>query len=132
MQTKQIIKSASEYLANRKDIVFAYLFGSYASGRPATISDIDIAIFIDESKEEQINKLQLIHEFSEALNTDSLDLVILNKAPISLVYRIIENRIILIDRNPLKRHRFESLAMRKHFDFSFFEKGILERRYLHG
>ena len=129
MQTKQIIKTASEYLANRNDVLFAYLFGSHARGRASGMSDIDIAVFIDKPKEHKIDKLQLIQELSEALETDSLDLVYLYDAPISLVYRILENRIILTDREPLKRHHFESLVMRKFFDFSIFEKTILERRF---
>ena len=132
MQPAQIIESSSEYLAIRNDVLFAYLFGSHARGRATDRSDIDIAVFMDDEKGEKVDKLQFIQELSENLGSDAIDLVILNQAPVSLVYRILENRIILIDREPLKRHLFESLAMRKYFDFSFIEKGILERRYLHG
>jgi hypothetical protein len=45
---------------------------------------------------------------------------------------IVKNRKIIADRDPFARHIFESLAMRKYFDFSIKEAAILRRRYLHG
>lgn len=132
MQPAQIIKSSSEYLANRNDVLFAYLFGSHAKGSATDRSDIDIAVFMDEDKGAKIDKLQFIQEISEALNTDSLDLVILNSAPIALINRVLQKNILLVDRNGYKRHLFESLNMRKYFDFSIYEKGILEKRFLNG
>jgi hypothetical protein len=68
----------------------------------------------------------------DILDTDEIDLVILNTADISLVMNIIKSKEIIVDKNPFKRHLFESLMMRKYFDFSFKELNQLRRRYLHG
>lgn len=57
---------------------------------------------------------------------------IFSGAPISLAGRILGNRRVIAERNPFRRHRFESLTLREYFDFSVREKGILEGRYLHG
>jgi len=134
MSTTQskIIKAASEYFSKRSDVLFAYLFGSHANNTATPQSDIDIAVYVNREEYSSEKKLDLLHTLSLALNSDAADLVILNQAPITLAIRVLEKHIILIDRDPLMRHRFESLTMRKYFDFSYIEKEILERRFLNG
>ena len=43
-----IIKKCKDLLLEYKDIVFAYIFGSYVQGRLRTDSDIDIAIYLEK------------------------------------------------------------------------------------
>ena len=132
LQTETIISVTSKYLADRDDIIFAYLFGSYAKGNQTHLSDIDIAVYIKYDKLVFENNLQILSGLTKRLKTDDIDLVILNKAPISLLTKILATKFILIDKDPPVRHAFESLNMRMGFDFSFFEKRILEQRFLNG
>jgi len=55
--------------------------------------------------------------------------VVINSASLSLLGRILARREVLLDRDPYFRHAFESLAIRKYFDFSVKEKSLLERRF---
>ncbi len=66
------------------------------------------------------------------LETDEIDLVILNEAPLTLKMKILESKTVVIDRSPPLRHGFESLVMREYFDFSVVENAILKRRFLSG
>ena len=66
------------------------------------------------------------------LETDEIDLVILNAVPLTLKMKILRNKKVIVDNNPFLRYNYESLTMRKYFDFSIKETGILERRFLHG
>ena len=132
LNKSQIIKKASDFFSQRDDVLFAYLFGSYANSRATPRSDIDIAVYLLDSVCDSVNKLDLVDDLSTALRTDGLDLVILNKAPITLAKRVLEKHIVLIDKNPTDRHQYESLIMRKYFDFSILEKEILERRFFNG
>ncbi len=68
----------------------------------------------------------------EYLHTDEVDLVILNTASLPLKMKIIENKKVIADKAPYVRHLFESLTMRKYFDFSFNESRILKRRFFNG
>jgi len=68
----------------------------------------------------------------DILRTDEVDLVVLNAANLPLVINILKNKKIIVDKEPFTRHIFESLAMRKYFDFSVKEAAILQRRYLYG
>ena len=46
-----------------------------------------------------------------------VDVRILNKAPISFVYHVIKDGIIVVDKNSDLRADFEGLTCKKYFDF---------------
>jgi len=110
-----------------RNILFAYLFGGLARGRFNPLSDIDLALFLKDEK--KADYLETFGNISEILGTGEIDLVILNKAPLSLSGRILQSRRVLVHKAPFVRHRYESLTMRMFFDFSIKERDILRRRY---
>ena len=109
------------------NIIFAYLFGGLAKGQFGPLSDIDLALYLKNEK--KIDYLDTFGKISEILGTGEIDLVILNKAPLSLAGRVLQGRKVLVDKAPFVRHRFESLTLRMFFDFSLKERTILKRRY---
>lgn len=117
----------ADLFLNDKNIVFAYLFGGLARDKRKPLSDVDLGIYVKNSK--RLNFLSLFRKISQILGTDEIDLVVLNSAPISLAGRILKNKKILIDKDPFLRHQYESLIMRKYFDFTLKENEILHRRY---
>lgn len=127
----QLLPAAESYLQSHHNVLFAYLFGSLAKGNPTPLSDVDIAVFLRPGVKSAENKLELLGRLIDILKTDEIDLVVLNTANLPLVMNILKNKKILVDNNPFVRHNFESLAMRKYFDFSIKEAAILRRRYLH-
>ena len=127
-----IIKKTTEYFNQRSDVLFAYLFGSYANNTATTHSDIDIAVYLADGKTNSDQKIDILHSLTIALGVEAIGLVILLPVPITLSMRVFGAHNILIDRDQNARHRFESLVMRKYFDFSIIEKEILESRYLNG
>jgi len=116
-------------LQNHKGIVFAYLFGSCARHEDLPQSDIDIAVYLAEGIDPIEEKLSLIGDLAKHLQRDDFDIVVINSASLSLLGRILARREVLLDRDPYFRHAFESLAIRKYFDFSVKEKSLLERRF---
>lgn len=123
---------AISYLRSRKDILFAYIFGSFAGKRLTSISDVDIAVYLSEDADPAGEKLDILGNLMDILQTDEVDLVVLNKASLPLKMKILEQRQVIVDHNPFLRHRYESMTMRAYFDFAFLENGILQRRYLDG
>jgi hypothetical protein len=73
--------------------------------------------------------LHLFGDIAKALGTDEIDLVILNDAPLSLAGRILQSKKNLVDKAPLLRHKYESMTLRKFFDFKIKEREILQGRY---
>lgn len=43
------------YCASRREVLLAYLFGSVAQGRTNRLSDIDIALLVDEEEFEKLD-----------------------------------------------------------------------------
>lgn len=113
-------------------IVFAYLFGSAAVGRLGPLSDVDIAVYLEDGVDPLQGQLDTFGRASACLGTDEIDVVVLNAAPTALVGRILRTRRILFDSNPFRRHLFESLALREFFDFRFIERTNLDVRFARG
>jgi uncharacterized protein len=130
--TETLIPKVASYLNSNPHIIFAYLFGSLAKGKYQPLSDVDIAVYLKQGANLAEYKLMILGKLIDILQTDEIDLVVLNAANLPLVINILKNKKIIVDKEPFARHIFESLAMRKYFDFSIIEAAILQRRYMHG
>ncbi len=126
------ISGVKDTLLQEQSVLFAYLFGGLASGRVAPLSDVDIAVYISIEKDLDEYRLELFDKLAGALGTAELDLVLLNSAPVSLAGRIVQNKQVLVDKDPPKRYAYESLTLRKFFDFRFKEEAFFRWRYGNG
>ena len=129
---EDLLPKSINYLEGRQDIEFVYLFGSIGKGERLPLSDMDIAIYLKDMSQMHEKRMEILGMLMTLLETDEIDLVILNEAPLTLKMKILENKTVIVDHSPSLRHRFESLVMREYFDFSTVEKAILERRFLSG
>lgn len=122
-EKEKITKTISSYLQKHKEIVAAYLFGSYVKGQQ--FGDIDLGILV-RNEPENLLEYEFEHEIKleEQVNI-AVDVRVLNKAPVSFVQNVIRHGQIIIDSKPNIRSDFESYILRKHFDFAPFR-----RRYL--
>ena len=132
MSLSQIVHSLEACLKKQQQVIFAYLFGSFAAGSPKPFSDLDIAVYLKDCDNFSETKLKILEKLSDTLSTDDIDLVVLNTASLPLAINILKKKRVLVDKQPYVRHVFESLTMRKYFDFSIKESAILKRRYLNG
>jgi len=129
---EQTLPKVALYLQSRENVLFAYLFGSLAQKKPMPLSDVDIAVYLSEDKKIFQNKMDILGKLIDILETDEVDLVLLNNAPLMLRMKVLQNKKIIADNNPFLRHQYESLTMREYFDFCIRETDILERRFLRG
>ncbi len=127
-----LIPDAVDYLQSRRDVLFAYLFGSLAKGNITPLSDVDISVYLSEKSGHTHRKMDILGALADILNTDEIDLVLLNNAPLTLRIKILENKKLIVDKAPFFRHKYESLTIREYFDFSTHERAILEKRFLYG
>jgi len=128
----ELLPLAFDYLRSDEDILFAYLFGSLARKKAGPLSDVDIAVYCEEGSFFPEKKLEILGNLVGILKTDEIDLVVLNRAPLAIRMKILENKKVIVDKAPLIRHRYESLTMRQYFDFSYKESFILRKRFFHG
>jgi len=123
------LPSLAQALERCPGVVFAYLFGSGAAGHLQPLSDVDVAVYLEDGVDAVNARLEAIGAVTAHLGTDEVDLVVLNTAPTALVGRILGSRRVLFDRDPFRRHRFESQALRTFMDWRIIEHRLLARRY---
>lgn len=104
-------------LAARPTIISAWLFGSRARGSARPDSDVDLAVLLvrDPSGDLPRSAIALAGELEHELGT-ALDLVVVNRAPIDLVHRVMRDGVLLLDRAPGTRIAFEVAARNRWFD----------------
>ncbi|NLX61897.1 MAG: nucleotidyltransferase domain-containing protein [Tissierellia bacterium] len=92
-----IIEKCKEVLMEYKEILFAYVFGSYVQGKIRLDSDIDIAIYLED--EIDLDRYLAIKMKLTEVCKREVDLVILNEATPLLKYEIYRNNIPIFSRN---------------------------------
>jgi len=100
-------------------VKLAYLFGSQADRNTGPLSDYDIAFYLDlqDQKKAFRIKIDLINQLSKALQTDNIDVVILNttERP-ELKYNIIQQGKLLYEEDNYGA-RVEPDILNRYFDF---------------
>jgi len=118
-------KKVAEFLSKQEHVKLAYLFGSIAEGKEGKLSDVDIAVFLDEflSKSERFHlQLKLISGLTSITKTDRIDLIIMNDAPLSLNYEIIKANHPLHVRENGEKIDFEHGILSRYLDRRYYEK----------
>ncbi len=110
------------------DVVFAYLFGSAATGALTPRSDVDVAVFAAPGSDTHAVRLTVARACARHLASDAIDIVLLNSAPLSLAGRVMMTRKVLLDRDPPVRHLYESRQARMFQDFRIREHRLLALR----
>jgi uncharacterized protein len=88
-EREEKIQKLKDYFEKRDDVVMAFLFGSQAQDRAHSASDWDIAVYFRpkgkeiewEIEQEYQQERSIWSECSDMLDTDAVDLVVLNRAP---------------------------------------------------
>lgn len=135
---KRNIKQIREFLAqyfqkNRPEIETAYIFGSIAQGTSNLLSDIDIAVILDEKQiDERLYsygyKAGLLADLIKILKTNEVDLVILNHVNSLLRHRVLYFGKLLYSKNEKNRIRFQIETIDKYNDFKQLTKSHLAGR----
>jgi predicted nucleotidyltransferase len=91
---------------------FVALFGSQLLGRKGLKGDCDIAVF-SEGKISGDEDLELVSRFSQILESDAVDVVILNFAPPLIQYEVATYARLLYERKPSSFNRFRWQAVQR-------------------
>ncbi len=112
------LEKLRKFLGRQKSVKFAYLFGSYARRKAGTLSDIDIAIYLESQKMHE-KELFLINAISDILGTDEFDIVILNNLDTVFCFNVIKEGIPLKSSPDMKV--FEFRVMHRFLDEQYHE-----------
>lgn len=118
MPERRLLDTLRESLGSRpEDLVCAYLFGSRSRGDAAGGSDLDVAVLFSADPPRTLEglHLDLADELAGATGVP-VDLVVLNRAPVDLIHRVLRDGVLLLDREPSARIRFEVRARSDYLD----------------
>ena len=68
------------------------------------MSDVEIAVYLSEGEDYIQRKLEILGKLMELLETEEIDLVVLNTTPLTLRMKILENKKVMVDNDrPIAR-----------------------------
>jgi predicted nucleotidyltransferase len=109
-------------LHDLEDVCLVYLFGSQVQGDHGPMSDYDLALLVDRAADGRAadgRRIQalLAHELAHTLQTDKVDVVLLNSASIELAYAIIAEGTLLFERDIATRVEYEAYILSRYGDY---------------
>jgi len=137
LKIDQIIEKLKEFFKSQKDVKLAYLFGSAAKGKVGKLSDIDIAVLLDErlSKKDHFHlELELIGRITSLLKINTIDLVVMNESTILMNFNIIKG--ILLKGEDSVKIKVESGILSQYLDIKYhlqrFARNTIDRIAMKG
>jgi predicted nucleotidyltransferase len=114
-------------------VVFAYLFGSQATGRASQDSDVDVAVYLDDL--DQGGRVDTAMRCADRLATASgiadIQVVALNDLPLRVAGRVLRDRLVLYSADEARRIAYESRTSRMADDMELWAAPI-DRARLRG
>jgi predicted nucleotidyltransferase len=115
-EKREVISRVSSELFKREEIIFAYLFGSFIEPEMPGFRDIDLGVYVkpeliiggeSNSSEPEAGEvtvegrlfqygIRLSIALERVIKRYPFDVVVLNNAPLSLIFRITQGRILFI------------------------------------
>ncbi|MHD0318005.1 type VII toxin-antitoxin system MntA family adenylyltransferase antitoxin [Fusobacterium sp. THCT1E2] len=103
---------------------FIYIFGSYAKGEQNNDSDVDIA-FYSLIRHDSYDIFLLAQEISLQLGKE-VDLIQINFSTTVFQKEVIENGILIYEKNKIQREKFENLVLKKYLKLNEERKEIID------
>lgn len=103
-------------LDREEDVLVAYLFGSRARGGGRPGSDVDVAVLLAEGADLDRRHLDLIGRVASVAGSERADVVVLNRAPVALAYRVIRDGRLLACRDERARVRHWASVVDRYLD----------------
>ena len=103
---------------------FIYIFGSYAKGEQNNDSDVDIA-FYSLIKHDSYDIFLLAQEISLQLGKE-VDLIQINFSTTVFQKEVVENGILIYEKNKIQREKFENLVLKKYLKLNEERKEIID------
>jgi len=124
-EKEKLVTEISFYLEkNFKESVAVYLYGSFVTN--LFFSDIDLGILTKNDFERTLNFELDLENKLEKIVKYSVDVRVLNRAPLSFSQNVIRQRKVILDKDPNLRADFEGQILKQYFDVAYFQRQYLQ------
>lgn len=117
---EELARQLARALAPREEVLEAYLFGSHATGKAQAHSDVDIAVYVDETRIVASSygyAADLGTVLIAALGRNDVDVVVLNHAPPLLYHRVLRDGMRILSRDLRATTTREGYAFSRYCDW---------------
>lgn len=117
MDAAALTDGVASVFAADPNVAAVYLFGSRARGSHRQGSDVDLAVLYRTPVPPTLaaQPFEQQAELSRLLET-SVDIVVMNTAPVDLIHRILRDGKLVFERDKSRRIAFEVKARNEYFD----------------
>lgn len=118
LPTTVLIPSLRRFFARLPEaLVCVYLHGSQARGTAGPASDVDLAVLYAVDPPDTLEgwSLDWAADLERRLGR-TVDVVVLNRAPVDLIHRVLRDGVLVGERDRAARIRFEVRARNAYFD----------------
>lgn len=132
------IKKMQDYFSKQKDVVAAYLFGSYARGEETSRSDLDIGVIFTQRPTSYHRQFKIASDLEKVINGPGVEVNEFSPldSPVFLISALKGARLIC-NNKPLAKSKFEVKVMQEFSDnqkyrfiqYSYLDKRIKGRQY---
>lgn len=119
LEKEALIFRLAEFFKSQECVELAYLFGSHSKGKQGPLSDIDIGVYLSrklDKKERFEKRLELIGSLCTLLQTDNLDIVVINDSSPVLNFEIIEPNCLIYEKTHDLKVEVEVSIMSAYYD----------------
>jgi predicted nucleotidyltransferase len=113
-------------LEPRSEVLVAYLFGSVARGTSGPLSDVDVAVLLSDDVDPWAVQLELMAAVASVIGSSDVDVLVLNRAPVSLAYRVLRDGQLLLSRDERARIRHWAATVSTYIDMEPFRRALSE------
>jgi len=113
---QKIAESVRSILASSEDIVFAYVYGSFARGE--SVRDLDVALYTTEDKD-----FLFAIDIAVLLRRDTgfeVDVTVMNHAPVALQFAILRDGVLLLSKDEALRTALIERVSRQYREYTHF------------
>lgn len=104
-------------LGSYPELNLVYLFGSQVDGSAGGQSDYDFAVLVDDMRHVSALRARLAHDLGVSLDTDRVDVVVLNRAAVELAHAVIAQGVLIYRRDEATLIEYEADVMGRYGDY---------------
>jgi predicted nucleotidyltransferase len=112
-------------LLDHPEILFAYVFGSFAEGLPCR--DIDVGVFVDAAKLNGLDSFDFETRLSLELSRAAglpVDLRVINSAPVGFQHSVLQGEVLVV-RDEARLGDFIEFVSAEYMDFAWLGREFL-------
>jgi predicted nucleotidyltransferase len=120
-----LVEKVSGFFSKYPEVKVAYVFGSQAKGTASKLSDVDIAVLLDEelAPSERLElQMRFINELMRLLRQDDVDVAVLNDASLVLAHQVLKYGQLIHCADEQARFRFTYETYRDYLDTAYMRR----------